>query len=155
MQETIGSSAASELTKFAADFYSGAGIVEDDVVQTDGSGLSRQDMVTPRAVVALLQYAKARPWFDAYYSSLPIAGIDGTLEERMTNTAAAGRIHAKTGSADHAKALSGFAESFNGRRLIFSFLGNNLGPISRDSSEVLEALCVAMMEEFNSVSPER
>jgi D-alanyl-D-alanine carboxypeptidase/D-alanyl-D-alanine-endopeptidase (penicillin-binding protein 4) len=152
-RQTAGSSAPSELTKFAADFYSGVGIAEDDVVQTDGSGLSRQDMVTPRAVVALLQYAEARPWFGSYYTSLPIAGIDGTLEERMKNTPAAGRIHAKTGSADHAKTLSGFAETLNGRRLIFSFLGNNQGANSQESSEVLEALCVAMIEEFSSVSP--
>jgi D-alanyl-D-alanine carboxypeptidase/D-alanyl-D-alanine-endopeptidase (penicillin-binding protein 4) len=150
MRETIGSSASSELTKFVSEFYSGAGIMEDHVVQTDGSGLSRQDLITPRAVVALLQYAEKRPWFAAYYASLPIAGVDGTLEERMKNTAAAGRIHAKTGSADHAKTLSGYAEMPNGRRLIFSFLGNNQSPASGASPDVLEALCVAMVEELGS-----
>jgi D-alanyl-D-alanine carboxypeptidase/D-alanyl-D-alanine-endopeptidase (penicillin-binding protein 4) len=69
------------LKEFAADFYSGAGIDEDDVVQTDGSGLSRQDMVTPRSVVGLLQYAETRRWFDVYYSSLPISGVDGDRAE--------------------------------------------------------------------------
>ncbi len=150
MRETMGSSAPSELTKFVGEFYSGAGIMEDDVVQTDGSGLSRQDLVTPRAVVALLEYAEKRPWFTAYYASLPIAGVDGTLEERMKNTPAAGRIHAKTGSVDHAKTLSGFAEMPNGRRLIFSFLGNNQSASGGDSPDVLEALCVAMVEEFGA-----
>jgi len=149
MRETIGSSAASELPRFAADFYSEAGIMEDDVVQTDGSGLSRQDMVTPRAVACLLYYAEARPWFGVFFASLPIAGMDGTLEERMKSTPATGRIHGKTGSADHAKTLSGFAETPNGRRLIFSFLGNNQSSNSSESQDVLDGLCVAMIEELN------
>ena len=149
MRETAGSSAASELTRFAATFYFKAGIVEDDVVQTDGSGLSRQDLVTPRAVVGLLHYAEARPWFEVFFTSLPIAGMDGTLQERLKKTAAAGRIHGKTGSSDHAKTLSGFAETLNGRRLIFSFLGNNQTSNSSESQDVLDGVCVAMIEELN------
>jgi D-alanyl-D-alanine carboxypeptidase/D-alanyl-D-alanine-endopeptidase (penicillin-binding protein 4) len=149
MRETIGRSAASELMRFAANFYSEAGIVEDDIVQTDGSGLSRQDLVTPRAVVGLLYYAEARPWFDVFFTSLPIAGVDGTLQERLKKTVAAGRIHGKTGSADHAKTLSGFAETVNGRRLIFSFLGNNQSSNNSESQDVLDGLCVAMIEELN------
>jgi serine-type D-Ala-D-Ala carboxypeptidase/endopeptidase (penicillin-binding protein 4) len=151
MRESIASSAPSELAKFTAEFYRGAEIAEDDVVQTDGSGLSRQDLITPRAAVALLKYSETRPWFDSYYASLPVAGVDGTLEERMNNTSAAGRIHAKTGSADHAKTLSGFAEMPNGRRLIFSFLGNNQIPANGASGDVLESLCEAMVETFGSV----
>ena len=81
MRENTGDSGPHELKEFAADFYSGAGIDEDDVVQTDGSGLSRQDMVTPRSVVGLLQYAETRRWFDVYYSSLPISGVDGDRAE--------------------------------------------------------------------------
>ncbi len=149
MRETVGSSAASELTRFAANFYSEAGIAEDDVVQTDGSGLSRQDLVTPRAVVGLLHYAEARPWFEVFFTSLPIAGMDGTLQERLKKTAAVGRIHGKTGSSDHAKTLSGFAETLNGRRLIFSFLGNNQTSNSSESQDVLDGVCVAMIEELN------
>jgi len=85
-----------DLANFAASFYSIAGIPPGDVVQTDGSGLSRHDLVTPRAVVALLLYVQKQPWFGAYFGSLPVAGIDGTLEDRMKNSIAVGRLHAKT-----------------------------------------------------------
>src|SRR6266403_3498269 len=114
-----------DLMKFPADFYAAAGIAPGDVMQTDGSGLSRHDLVTPRAIVALLKYAQDQPWFAQYYASLPVAGVDGTLETVMKNTASAGHIHAKTGSVEHVRARSGFAETPGGRKLIFSFLSNN------------------------------
>jgi serine-type D-Ala-D-Ala carboxypeptidase/endopeptidase (penicillin-binding protein 4) len=138
-----------ELMEFAADFYSRVGITANDVMQTDGSGLSRHDLVTPRAVVALLRYAAQRPWFASYFASLPVAGVDGTLEDRMKNTPAAGRVHAKTGSVEHVRTLSGFADTANGRRLIFSFLSNNQGGKNHETTDALNGLCVAMIEEFN------
>jgi serine-type D-Ala-D-Ala carboxypeptidase/endopeptidase (penicillin-binding protein 4) len=144
-----------DLMKFPADFYATAGIAPEDVIQTDGSGLSRHDLVTPRAVVALLKYAQVQPWFDPYYASLPIAGIDGTLEDRMKNSPVTGRIHAKTGSVEHVRTLSGFAETLGGRKLIFSFLSNNQGGKNHEAADALSGLCLAMIEEFNSVPVKR
>src|SRR6266481_6365809 len=144
-----------ELMKIPADFYATAGIAPGDVIQTDASGLSRHDLVTPRSLVALLSFAQKQSWFESYYASLPVAGTDGTLEDRMKNTPAAGRIHAKTGSVEHVRTLSGFAETPSGRRLIFSFLSNNQGGKSREASEALTGLCVAMLEEFNVMPPKR
>src|SRR5258706_156997 len=138
-----------DLMKFPADFYAAAGIAPEDVMQTDGSGLSRHDLVTPRAIVALLKYAQGQPWFAQYYASLPVAGVDGTLETLMKNTPSAGRIHAKTGSVEHVRTRSGFAETAGGRRLIFSFLSNNQGGKDHEASDALDALCLAMMEEFD------
>jgi len=69
-------------------FYAAAGIAPGDVIQTDGSGLSRHDLVTPRAVVTLLKYAQGQPWFAPYFASLPVAGVDGTLEALMKTHAA-------------------------------------------------------------------
>jgi len=142
-----------DLAKFPMDFYAAAGIAAGDVVQSDGSGLSRHDLVTPRAVVALLNYAQGQPWFAQYYASLPIAGVDGTLEDRMKNTVAAGRVHAKTGSVEHVRTRSGFAETPGGRRLTFSFLGNNQGGKNHEATDALDALTVAMIEEFDPKPP--
>jgi len=144
-----------DLAKFPADFYAAAGIAAGDVIQTDGSGLSRHDLVTPRAIVALLRYAQAQPWFGPYFVSLPVAGIDGTLEDRMRTTIAAGRIHAKTGSVEHVRTRSGFAETPAGRLLIFSFLSNNQGGKNHEATDALDAVCVAMIEEFDNKPPTR
>jgi D-alanyl-D-alanine carboxypeptidase/D-alanyl-D-alanine-endopeptidase (penicillin-binding protein 4) len=144
-----------DLVKVPSDFYASAGIAADDVIQTDASGLSRHDLVTPRAIAALLGFAQKQSWFGLYYDSLPVAGVDGTLEDRMKNTSAVGRIHAKTGSVEHVRTLSGFAETLGGRRLIFSFLSNNQAGKNHETADALTGLCVAMLEEFNVTPPNR
>ena len=139
-----------ELANFPADFYAVAGIPPGDVVQSDGSGLSRHDLVTPRAIVSLLLYAQKQPWFGDYFSSLPVAGIDGTLEDRMKNSIAAGRLHAKTGSVEHVRTRSGYAELPSGRRVVFSFMSNNMGSKGHEATDALDALSIAMIEEFDA-----
>jgi D-alanyl-D-alanine carboxypeptidase/D-alanyl-D-alanine-endopeptidase (penicillin-binding protein 4) len=138
-----------DLQKFPAAFYAKAGIPEGDVIQTDGSGLSRHDMVTPRAFVALLEYAQKQPWFPAYLASLPVAGADGTLNERMKEPPLAGKIYAKTGSVTHVRTLSGYAETPGGRKLIFSFLSNNQGGKNHEVHVAIDGVCLAMVEEFD------
>ncbi len=142
-----------DLMKVPADFYAASGIAPGDVIQTDGSGLSRHDLVTPRAIVALLKYAQGQSWFAPYFASLPVAGVDGTLEALMKNTPSAGRIHAKTGSVEHVRTRSGFADTPSGRRLIFSFLSNNQGGKNHEASDALDGLCLAMIEEFDRKPP--
>ena len=144
-----------DVAKFAADFYAKVGIAPQDMIQTDGSGLSRHDMVTPQAMLTLLRYAQTRPWFESFFASLPVAGVDGTLEERMKNTPAAGRVHAKTGSVEHVRALSGFADTAGGRRLAFSFMTNNEYGKSHETTDAMNGLCLAMIEEFNAVPAKR
>jgi D-alanyl-D-alanine carboxypeptidase/D-alanyl-D-alanine-endopeptidase (penicillin-binding protein 4) len=142
-----------ELASFPQNFYAEAGIAAGDVVQADGSGLSRHDLATPRSLAAILRYAQSEPWFNIYYDSLPIAGVDGTLEDRMKNTAAAGRIHAKSGSLEHVRTRAGYVETAGGKRLIFSFMGNNQAGKNHEATDVLDGLCVAMAEEWAAVKP--
>jgi serine-type D-Ala-D-Ala carboxypeptidase/endopeptidase (penicillin-binding protein 4) len=144
-----------DVAKFAAGFYARMGIAAQDIIQTDGSGLSRHDMVTPRAMLSLLRYAQTRPWFESFFASLPVAGVDGTLEERMKNTPAAGRVHAKTGSVEHVRTLSGFADTAGGRRLAFSFMTNNEYGKNHETTDAMNGLCLAMIEEFNAVPAKR
>jgi D-alanyl-D-alanine carboxypeptidase/D-alanyl-D-alanine-endopeptidase (penicillin-binding protein 4) len=139
-----------DLANFAASFYAVAGVPAEDVVQTDGSGLSRHDLVTPRALVALLLYAQKQPWFETYFDSLPVAGVDGTLEDRMKNSIAVGRLHAKSGSVEHVRTRSGYADLASGKRLVFSFLSNNMGSKGHEATDALDALSIAMMEEFDA-----
>jgi D-Ala-D-Ala carboxypeptidase 3 (S13) family protein len=102
-----------------------AGIKEEEFTFLDGSGLSRRDLVTPAATVQLLLYAARQPWGAAFEESLPVSGVDGSLAERFLNTPAGGLVHAKTGSLSHVNALSGYGETKQGRRFVFSIFCNN------------------------------
>jgi D-alanyl-D-alanine carboxypeptidase/D-alanyl-D-alanine-endopeptidase (penicillin-binding protein 4) len=149
--EKTGATNYEDALKFAAAFFKTAGIVESDVALSVGSGLSRKDLVTPRAVVQLLRYASTQPWGELYRSSLPVAGEDGTLSERMKNTAAAGRVFAKTGTIGHGNTLSGYATTVRGTQLLFSILGNNNNLHAQDANRVIDAIAVAMVEELGPV----
>jgi D-alanyl-D-alanine carboxypeptidase/D-alanyl-D-alanine-endopeptidase (penicillin-binding protein 4) len=144
-----------EALKFAANFFTTAGIANGDVVLTDGSGLSRRDLVTPRAIVQILNYAATQPWGELYRSSLPVAGEDGTLSDRMKNTPAAGHVFAKTGTVEHVVSLSGYATSQRGAHIIFSILGNNNNLHAQAADGVLDAIAVAMVEELGTAQAGR
>lgn len=153
-REKTGATTTEAALQFAQDFFKSIGIAEGDVVLFDGSGLSRRNLVTPQAEVKLLQYVAQQPWAAAFRSTLPVAGEDGTLAERMKNTAAAGRIRAKTGTLEHANALAGYAATVRGEKLIFAILGNNHN-LRGDASTVVDAVCVAMVEELGAPPPEK
>jgi D-alanyl-D-alanine carboxypeptidase/D-alanyl-D-alanine-endopeptidase (penicillin-binding protein 4) len=146
--EKVGANDYEDALKFASDFFKTAGIADGDVVLSDGSGLSRKDLVTPRAVVQLLRYAATQPWGELYRSTLPVAGEDGTLSDRMKNTPAAARVFAKTGTIGHGNTLSGYATTIQGERLVFSILGNNNNLHAQDANKVIDAICLAMVEEL-------
>jgi D-alanyl-D-alanine carboxypeptidase/D-alanyl-D-alanine-endopeptidase (penicillin-binding protein 4) len=148
--EKSGVNSREDAVRFATDFYRSAGIADGDIVLSDGSGLSRRDLVTPRAIVQLLNYAAQQPWGEVYRSSLPVAGVDGTLSERMKNTAAEGRIFAKTGTVEHVVALSGYATTTRGAHLTFSILGNNNSLHAQSADAVLDSIAVAIVEELGA-----
>lgn len=137
------------------DFLKSIGVADGDVVFSDGSGLSRDDLVTPRAVVQLLHYDAQQAWGADYISTFPIAGIDGTLENRFKDTPASGLIQAKTGALDHVRAMSGFASTLHGEHLIFTIFGNNNPQRGRDSAVAMDAIAVAMVETLGPPSPRR
>jgi serine-type D-Ala-D-Ala carboxypeptidase/endopeptidase (penicillin-binding protein 4) len=132
------------------NFLKTAGIADGDVVLSDGSGLSRDDLVTPRAVVQLLRYVALQPWGADYISTFPIAGVDGTLEYRMKDTAASGRILAKTGSLEHVRAMSGYATTLRGEHLVFTIFGNNNPEHGHDATAAMDAIGVAMVETLGT-----
>jgi D-alanyl-D-alanine carboxypeptidase/D-alanyl-D-alanine-endopeptidase (penicillin-binding protein 4) len=99
--------------------------VPAEAVIRDGSGLSRYDYISPRTVVRILDAMRRSPHFTAYYDALPIAGVDGTIRNRMKGTPAQGNVHAKTGSVALARSLSGYVTTADQHMLIFSFLANN------------------------------
>lgn len=135
-------------------FLTSIGIPIGDVLVDDGSGLSRENLVTPRAVVALLEYVEQQPWGSAFLSTLPVAGLDGTLQHRMIGTPAEGRIQAKTGSVEHTQAMSGFATTLSGEHVIFSMFDNHNGGPERAAEKVLDTIAVAMVQDLATPAKE-
>jgi D-alanyl-D-alanine carboxypeptidase/D-alanyl-D-alanine-endopeptidase (penicillin-binding protein 4) len=153
--EKVGIGATDVGLKLEQDFLKAAGIAEGDVVLTDGSGLAGDNLVTPRAMIQLLLYASRQPWGDDFLSTLPIAGVDGTLENRMKGTAAAGMIQAKTGSLEHDHAISGYAATAHGEHLVFAIFGNNNPQKGHDAVATLDEICVAMVETLGPPPPKK
>jgi serine-type D-Ala-D-Ala carboxypeptidase/endopeptidase (penicillin-binding protein 4) len=121
----------------------GAAVPSEAVIR-DGSGLSRYDYISPRTVVRILDAMRRSPNFNAYYDALPIAGVDGTIRNRMKDTPAQGNVHAKTGSVALARSLSGYVTTANQRMLIFSFLCNNWTVPVRDVERVQDAIAARL-----------
>jgi serine-type D-Ala-D-Ala carboxypeptidase/endopeptidase (penicillin-binding protein 4) len=90
----------------------------------DGSGLSLGDHLSARQILAILRRSARRPWGFYLHEALPVAGVSGTLRDRMRSGPAHGNAHAKTGTLSTASALSGYVRSANDHRLVFSILQN-------------------------------
>ena len=107
------------------------GIESSSLSIRDGSGLSRLNLASPSQVVGLLAYMRSHETFPYFYNSLSIAGVDGTLRNRMKKTAAEGRVHAKTGYLANVVTLGGYVEGRRGGLVAFSIMTNNYqGPPS-------------------------
>ena len=109
-----------ELDKFLGE----AGVKTGDVLFEEGSGLSRNNLTTPNATITLLQFMNRHACASAYLEALPIAGVDGTLRNRMKGTPAAGNVRAKTGTLRWANSLSGHVTTAAGGHWIFSAMLN-------------------------------
>jgi serine-type D-Ala-D-Ala carboxypeptidase/endopeptidase (penicillin-binding protein 4) len=110
---------------------------------SDGSGMSTYNRLSPRATVALLRWAATQPWGEAWYASLPIAGVDGTLKRRFIGTPLAGNLSAKTGTLNATNALSGRFRAKSGRMLTFSFFANDV-PDGTSPIPAMEAALLAI-----------
>ena len=94
-----------------------------DVHWEDGSGLSNHNLISPRALVSILQYARRQPWGPAFRDGLAQPGLeDTTLSSRLEELER--RVFAKTGSLSHVNSLSGYLIAADGRELLFSILTN-------------------------------
>ncbi len=116
---------------------------ESDLALNDGSGLSRNDMITANATVQLLIYMSKHRYFAQFRDALPIAGVDGTLRTRMRGTPAEGNLRAKTGSLSSVASLSGYVTTAAGEHLVFSMMLNNYpdaGALRRDSIDAIAVL---------------
>jgi len=125
------------------DFLTSIGVPPDGILQYDGSGLSRHDLITPNAVVTLYTYMAKSPNAQAWRDSLTIGGVDGTLANRFKGTAAAGNIRGKTGTIDQVSALSGYMSTTGGEPVVLSIIVNGVAE-GRQRTSLIDDIVVAV-----------
>src|SRR5215217_994994 len=106
-------------------FLKTVGIRPEALVLDDGSGLSRNDMITAEASVQLLTFMSKHRYATVFRDALPIGGVDGTLRNRFKGTPAENNVRAKTGSLSSAASLGGYMTTAGGEKLAFSIMVNN------------------------------
>jgi len=137
--------------KAVKDFLTKAGIDPGRVLMYDGSGLSRGNLVTADATLRLLVHMNRHPHGYAFREALPVAGVDGTLRNRMKGTAAMNNVRAKTGTLSSATSLSGYLFTAAGERLAFSLFINNPPRETDPRSGFTDAVAV-LLTSFNGRS---
>jgi len=131
-------------TRVVRQFLLDAGVDDADFFLYDGSGMSPDDRVAPRAFTQLLAYASRQPWGAAWRDTLPIAGVDGTLAARFKDSPLKGRVQAKTGTMNEVNALSGYVVANSGKTLAFSIIVNGHRPGSEAESQAIDRIVEAI-----------
>jgi D-alanyl-D-alanine carboxypeptidase/D-alanyl-D-alanine-endopeptidase (penicillin-binding protein 4) len=124
-KEVYGSRTYSNGIKAVLEFWKMKGVDMTGAQMADGSGRRYDNFLTARQLVDILSYQTTAPTFGAFYGSLPVAGISGTLRHTLKGTIAEGKIRAKTGTLASVKTLTGYASTVSGRKLIFAIIVNN------------------------------
>jgi D-alanyl-D-alanine carboxypeptidase/D-alanyl-D-alanine-endopeptidase (penicillin-binding protein 4) len=116
---------------------SGIGVDPKGYRMQDGSGLSRNNLATPRTLVTTLRAMHTAKGKEIFLASLPIAGESGTLKNRLLYTSAQGTVRAKTGTLRGVRALSGYVDTAYGT-VAFSAIANQ--PTNRSDTNLVKAL---------------
>ncbi|MCK9219763.1 MAG: D-alanyl-D-alanine carboxypeptidase [Bacteroidales bacterium] len=130
--------------KAITQYWSDKGVDTNGIYFYDGNGLSRNNSISPKQLVDALYVMRISPYFKAFYESLPLAGMTGTLHKAMKGTEAQGRIRAKTGTISQVKSFAGFVDSVTGRKLIFALIVNNFDCRVKLMKKKMELVLVEM-----------
>lgn len=127
------------------------GIEKDTYSYADGSGLTRYNFVSPEQLVIILSEMYKSQYKDIWIDMLPIAGVDGTLRNRMKGTSAENNVKAKTGTISNVRGLSGYVTTGDGEELVFSFLVNGHLLTSKDTEKITDSI-LEMITDFRRVN---
>jgi D-alanyl-D-alanine carboxypeptidase/D-alanyl-D-alanine-endopeptidase (penicillin-binding protein 4) len=131
------------------EFLRRIGADTEPIIIVDGSGLSRINKITPAAMVRILEYMWNHPnpeVRDAFYNSLSIAGIDGTLKKRMKSYPTMGNVHGKTGFISNVRSLSGYVQTMAGTPIAFALICNGFS--SRSAVTNIQDNIVKLIAKF-------
>ena len=131
-------------TRVVRQFLIDTGVSDQDFFFYDGSGMSVDDRIAPRANTQLLVWVARQPWGAAFRATLPVAGVDGTLTTHFRDSRLKGKLWAKTGTLKETVALSGYLTAASGKTLVFSVMVNGHRPGSNVESAAVERICEAI-----------
>lgn len=120
------------------------GIDPENLQIVDGSGLSRLNLFTPAQLNSLLRFMYRSKYFNEFYESLPIAGVDGTIANRMKNTRAMNNVRAKTGYINAVRSLSGYVTTTDGEMLTFVMISNNFLVPLKLAENIQDLVCILL-----------
>lgn len=123
-----------------------AGVRTECCYFQDGSGLSRQTLVSPLSTVGLLEYMYRSQWRDTFLKFLPIGGFDGSLRRHFKERPDSKKIRAKTGAIAHVASMSGYVESKTWGPIAFSAIINTYNSESAEAWGLLDKIAVALLE---------
>ena len=120
-----------------------AGFDPSDYRIVDGSGVSHYNLISAELILGVLKYLyyEKPQLFKLFYDSLPIAGSDGTLENRMTDTPAQNNLRAKTGTISGVSCLSGYIKARNGHNIAFSVMVQNYVTKAKVARVFIDEIC--------------
>lgn len=116
------------------------GVSPESYAQVDGSGLSRNNRVEPSALLAVLKGMYTHDTSGLFYRSLSVAGVNGTLRNRFRQTPVQGRLHAKTGTLQGVRALSGYLENDSYGLIAFSIVVNQPGQSGQTMIQAIDQI---------------
>ena len=121
------------------------GVDPKGYVMADGSGLSRHNLVSPDAIAQTLSVMASSQYAAIYRASLPVAGVSGTLVNRLKNTPAQGVVSAKTGTMSGVLALSGYINAPNYEPLVFSIIVNQSNQSSATIRQAVDEVVLLLV----------
>ncbi len=142
----LGDGAGSQGIEAIYKFVARAGVSRNELRLEDASGLSRKNLISPRAIVQILRFMHRHPCSDAFKQSLAVMGVDGTVARRPA-AALGAEARAKTGTLDYASALSGYLKTEAGEELAFSFICNNFLASVQTVHQVQDSICTLLAKE--------
>jgi D-alanyl-D-alanine carboxypeptidase/D-alanyl-D-alanine-endopeptidase (penicillin-binding protein 4) len=131
-------------SRVVRQFMVDAGVNDADFFLYDGSGMSPNDRIAPRAYAQLLSYASRQPWGPAWRDTFPVAGVDGTLVNRFRNSPLKGKLWAKTGTMNESNTLCGYLTAASGKTLAFSIMVNGHRPDSDVEYQAIDRIAEAI-----------
>jgi D-alanyl-D-alanine carboxypeptidase/D-alanyl-D-alanine-endopeptidase (penicillin-binding protein 4) len=137
----VADSGAAVITRQLYDW----GVDSSGVIVYDGSGLSRHNLVSPETMVkTLVAMMRDSTTFAVFYDALPIAGVDGTIRNRMTGTPAENNLRAKTGTIEFVRSLSGYVSTATDDLLVFALLTNHFTVPVSEVTQLQDAIGVLL-----------